>query len=230
MKKLLLLFLVFPFILGSCGSDGDKEDEDPIIDQPKSIIGVWENDNYFISFGSDGFYCAYIADRFIDSGNYNESKSVVSCENTYFSRKTVYTIKSISDTKLNVDISYTDVYGDKQNKTLTFTKSSTPPASQSNTLAGKSYRSSSSIFGNVTMAFSSYNSGIKSATKGNAANYPLSFFYIYIGGKLYHQILDDKSIQVPSIGSWSTDYYTIKCWKLSFSPNGSIEGIENIAL
>lgn len=230
MKKILFLLLVFPFILSSCGSDSDKEDEDPIASQPKSIVGVWENENYFISFSSDGFYTAYIADRFIDSGNYTESKGVVSCENTYFNRKTIYTIKSISDTKINVDISYKDIYGDNQNKTLEFTKSAISPASQSNTLAGKAYRSSSSLFGNVTMTFSSYNSGIKSATKGNAANYPLSFFYIYIGGKLYHQILDDKSIQVPSIGSWSTDYYTIKCWKLSFGSSGSIDGIENIAL
>lgn len=158
MKKLFFLLLILPITFSSCGSDGDKEDEDPVVNQPKSIVGVWENENYFVSFGSDGFYTAYIADRFIDSGNYIESKDVVSCENAYFNRKTIYTIKSISDTKLNVDISYTDIYGDKQNKIVTFTKSVTTPASQSKTLAGKSYRSSSSIFGNVTMTFSSYNS------------------------------------------------------------------------
>lgn len=231
MKKLLLLLLLaFPFALGSCSSDGDKvdDDEDPIIEQPKSIVGVWENDNYILSFNSNGFYCAYLADKFIDSGIYNEFKDVVSCENTYFNRKTIYTIKGISDTKLNVDISYKDIFGNSQNITMVFTKTTVTPASQSNALVGKVYKSLSSTFGNITMAFNTYNSGLKTATKGSAAKYPLSFFYIYVGGKLYHQILDDKSIQVPTIGSWSTDYYTVKCWKLSFDSNGGIGGIEII--
>lgn len=225
-----LLYILFAVTLFTACSSDDDNGEKPTIEEPKSIIGVWESDNYFISFDDNGFYSAYIADQFIDSGNYTKSESVVSCKNSYFNRQTVYAIKNISDTKIDLDISYTDIHGENKKKTMTFTKSGISPASQSNTLAGKSYRTSSSIFGNVTMVFSSYNSGIKSATKGGAEKYPLSFFYIYVGGKLYHQLLIDKSIQVPTIGSWSSDYYTIKCWKLSFDPNGSIDGIENIIL
>lgn len=171
-----LLYILFAVTLFTACSSDDDNGEKPTIEEPKSIIGVWESDNYFISFDDNGFYSAYIADQFIDSGNYTKSESVVSCKNSYFNRQTVYTIKNISDTKIDLDISYTDIHGDNKKKTMTFTKSEISPASQSNTLAGKSYRTSSSIFGNVTMEFSSYNSGIKSATKGGAEKYPLSFF------------------------------------------------------
>lgn len=220
--------MVLPLVFFSCSSDDDNNNDNN--DKPQSVIGVWENGNNLVSFNSDGFYSAYIADEFIDSGDYIYSESVVSCENTYFSRKTIYTIKSISDTKLDVNINYIDLDGKSQNKAIVFTKAMTTPASKSNTLSGKSYTSQSTYFGNVTMTFSAYNSGIKSATKGNAANYPLKFFYIFIGEKLYYQILDDSSIQVPSIGSWTTDYNTVKCWKLSFNPNGSISNVEIISL
>jgi len=74
------------------------------------------------------------------------------------------------------------------------------------------------------MKFNAFNSGIKSAEKGSAAKYPLRFFYVYIGEKLYHQILQEENVQVPSIGAWTTEYNLVKIWKLSFSPNGGISG------
>lgn len=228
MKKILFLAVMafLPiFIFQSC-SNSDKDE--PETNNEPNVTGVWENNNYFISLGSDGFYSAYIADEFVDSGNYTQTKDVILCKNTYFNRTTTYTIKRISDTELKVDITYTDLQGNNQNKNMTFFKSTTPPASQSNTLGGRSYRWLSSAFGYITMTFNAYNSGIKSATKGSAANYPLGFFYTYIGDKLYYQILRNENIQVPSIGSWTTNYNEVKCWKLSFSPNGSISGIDVI--
>nr|DAF41321.1 MAG TPA: hypothetical protein [Caudoviricetes sp.] len=80
------------------------------------------------------------------------------------------------------------------------------------------------------MTFSTYNSGIKSASKGSAAKYPLNFFYIYIGERLYYQLLKSNSGQVPTIGSWNTSYDDIICWKLHFSSNGSISDTEYITL
>lgn len=224
MKKILFLmamtFLAI-FFFQSC-SESDKDELD-INDKP-DITGVWENNNYFISFGSGGFYSAYIADEFIDSGNYTQSKDVILCKNTYFNRNTIYTIKGISDTELKAEITYTDLYGNNNKKNMTFTKATTMPASQSNTLGGKSYKLNSSTFGKITMLFSTYNSGIKSASKGSATKYPLNFFYIYIGEKLYYQVLQSNSSQVPTIGSWTTNYNDIICWKLHFSSNGSISG------
>jgi hypothetical protein len=222
--------LLSVFVFHSCsGSDSDEHDKDITTTTPVSLVGVWQKGNFFISFDSKGFYAAYLDDEFIDSGNYNQSKDVVKCNNMYFNRTTTYTIKSISDENLEVDISYMDLYGSHKNRTITFTKTDNIPASIENTLSGKSYTGFSSTFGNVTMTFSAYNAGIKNASKGSAAKYPLSFFYIYIGNKLYYQLLDDDSIQIPSIGSW-TDYNIVKCWKIYFSLNGSISNIENEAL
>ena len=226
MKKILFLMAMLPMILfTACSSDPDNGGTDDTDDNDTpSINGVWENGNHFVSFGSDGFYAAHIADEFIDSGNYTQSKNDVSCENAYFNRNTSYTIKSASDKELMVDVTYTDLNGKSNNKTMTFSKSTATPASQNHSLNGKSYIWYTSTFGNVTMTFNTYNSGIKSAAAGNAAKYPLKFFYIYVGEKLYHQILSDNSIQVPTIGSWSTNYNIVRCWKLSFNPNGSISG------
>nr|DAF41320.1 MAG TPA: Protein involved in gliding motility 9 Secretion System Type.5A [Caudoviricetes sp.] len=148
MKK--LLFLLFGLlIISSCGSEepistSDKPETDDNINEvneikQSDIVGVWEKGNYFISFGNDGFYSAYIADKFIDSGNYTLSKGVVSCNNTYFNRNTTYTIKSLYDAKIEVNVTYTDVDGNNHNRAMTFAKTTAMPASQSNTLAGKTY-------------------------------------------------------------------------------------------
>lgn len=230
MKRNLLFLLigVVCFLFSSCSNnDNDTSEED---DDLPSIVGTWENGNYFVSFNDNGFYSAYIADGFIDSGDYEQSESVISCENPYFNRKTTYAIKNISEAKVETEISYTDLHGEVKSKTMTFTKTDAPQASKSNTLSGKVMTWRSSVFGNVTMTFNSYNAGIKSASKGNAANYPLSFFYIYIGDKLYFQLLSNNSIQIPSIGGWTTEYNEVTCRKLFFTPNGSIDYFEDVDL
>lgn len=233
MKKILyLLVMVLPLVFTSCSSDDDIQKEETGNENlSSSIIGTWKSGNYFVSFGEDGFYSAYIAEEFIDSGDYKQVENEVSCSNNYFNRKTIYTIKDISETEMKVEISYTDLYGGANSKTMTFTKSDGDAVvSKSSTLSGKSITTYSSSFGNITRTFTSFNAGVKSATKGSAAKYPLNFFYIYIGNIMYHQILRNSSIQVPTIGSWTTDYDEVKCWKLSFSPNGSISDFENVDL
>lgn len=220
------------FVFTACSSDDDIQKEETGNEglQSSSIIGTWKNGNYFVSFGEDGFYSAYIADAFIDSGDYKRVEDKVSCSNNYFNRKTIYTIKDISETEIKVEISYTDLYGKANSKAMTFTKSDGAIVSKSNTISGKSITTNSSYFGNITRKFTSFNAGVKSATKGSAAKYPLNFFYIYIGNIMYHQILGSSSTQVPTIGDWTTDFYEVKCWKLSFSPNGSISDFENVDL
>ena len=234
MKRILFLMAMLPiFFFKSCSNeneipkDGETENENPPL---SSIVGTWESGNYFVSFGEDKFYSAYIADEFIDSGDYKQTENEVSCSNNYFNRKTVYTIKNISKTEMKVQVSYTDLYGKTNSKDMSFTKSNGSIVSKSNTLAGKSITSYSSYFGNVTRTFNSFNAGVKSATKGSAAKYPLNFFYIYIGNKMYHQVLRNNSIQVPSIGGWSTNYNEVICWELHFSANGSIDSFDNIEI
>lgn len=235
MNKFLLLALavLMPMWFIGCSDDENidpgKEDETESV-EISSIVGTWENDSFFVSFGDDGFYSAYIEDEFIDSGYYGIEGRKVSSFNPYFNRETVYTIKEMSDDKFNVDISYIDLYGVKKSKTMIFSKTNTSPVSENHTLEGKSITWLSPNSGNITMAFFSYNSGVKYATRGDASKYPLNFFYVYVGDKMYHQIIKNNSVQVPTIGDWTTEYNKVKCWKLSFSSDGMIDSFENIDL
>lgn len=234
MKKLLLMLaMILPMIaFTACSNDGSPihKEEQQDTDELKSIVGTWENGKYFVSFGEDGFYSAYIANEFIDSGDYKQLGNKISCLNNYFNRETIYTIKDISDLKMEAEILYTDLHGETNSTTIIFTKSDKDIVSKSNTLSGKSITTYSSYFGTVTKTFTSFNAGVKTATKGSAAKYPINYFYIYIGNVLYHQELYNNSIQIPSIGGWSTDYNKVKCWELSFAHNGTIKGFDDIDL
>ena len=128
-----------------------------------------------------------------------------------------------------MNIDYKDLYGNKKTKSISFTKVKKTPSTKNNTLSGKSYTFNAPYFGNITMSFNTYNSGIKSATKGSAKQYPLNFFYIYIGEKVYYQILENATIQVPSIGAW-TNYNDVICWTIDIGTNGEIIHIDTIPL
>ncbi len=224
MKRILLALLtaviLFPLLFTSCTDINSDE----ITSNPNSIEGVWknkDNDNYFVSFNGKGFYSAFLADEFIDSGEYTIAGKNIYCNNSYFGRETIYTIKSISDAELIVDLRYVDVYGKVQNLSMEFIKIDMKPASQRNPLAGKSCSWNNSAFGKVTMFFSTYCSGIKSATKGSAAQYPYNIFYVYIGDKMYYQLLRDSSTQIPTIGGWTSDF-SVECMKVNLNPDSSI--------
>lgn len=234
----ILFFMVVAIsqilLFGSCGKESDDKNEiiEDVLEEDKElpIIGTWANGNYFVSFSNEGYYSAYIADTFIDSGTYERIDDEINCFNNYFQRHTEYTIKDLSDSEMTLIIKYIDVWGNENKNEMTLIKTDGDIISKNNTLTGKSISWLSNYFGTITMTFSSSNSGIKAASKGSAAKYPLNFFYIYVGDKLYYQLLSNNSIQVPSIGGWTTDYNNVKCWKLYFSPNGSIDKFDVIDL
>lgn len=235
MKYILFIAIIISqtILLSSCTKESeDKNEIEDIINEDKQlpITGTWSNGDYFVSFSNDGYYSAYIADAFIDSGTYERVNNEINCSNYYFQRHTIFKIKDLSDTEMTIKITYTDIWGNTNEEEKTLNKTDDAIVSENNTLAGKSISWLSDYFGTITMTFSSSNSGIKTASKGSAAKYPLNFFYIYIGDKLYYQLLSNQSIQVPSIGGWTTDYNEVKCWKLYFSLNGSIDKFDVINL
>ena len=74
MKKTLLMIQMVVFLLGfmACSSENDNTKEMERLSFTQSdIIGVWASGDFFVSFGADGFYTAFIDDHFIDSGNYS---------------------------------------------------------------------------------------------------------------------------------------------------------------
>lgn len=223
-KVILMLVMALPMTFVSCSdSENNDNSNNPPQEEPVSIIGTWENGNYFVSFGDDGFYCSYLDEEFIDSGNYKEEENVIRCSNMYFNRNTTFNIIHATDTEITVEISYIDLSGDNKSKNMILTKSSIEPVLKENPLIGRSISwNTYDVFGTIAMNFNTYNSGAKTASKGNAKNYPLDFFYIYIGNKMYYQFLHNNSIQVPSIGGWNTNYEDVYCWNIIISPNGSI--------
>lgn len=231
MKKYIttLFFLTVAFIsFTACsGSDDVPEPEQQAEVTYTSLTGIWCNGNYFVSFHSSGFYSTYLDNTFIDSGTYTIDENVVTCYNGYFQRNTTFTISTKTDSQLSADITYTNNNGTTRNTSMTFTKSDTTPASRDDELTGKSYTWSSDPFEDVTLSFSTYNSGFKSSSRNDIV--PLIFFYIYIDSKSYYQIIYHSSQTTPVEG-WNTDYNTVKCMQYTFDSNGEISGHQDVQL
>lgn len=233
-----ILFVLFAFLyavsLVSCGGDDNEKDE-PTPPQDNTITlskieGVWASGDYFVSFSSDKFCTAFVAPVFLDSGSFQLADGVVTCRNSYFNHSTIYTIKSVTDSKMSVEVAYTDFRGDNKTATVALTKTAEFPVEKENPLVGKSYTSRSQYFGTVTNSFTTYCSGQKTASDGNAKKYPLNIFYIYRDGKYYQQLYTNKNHQTPSIGAWTTnaDDGEIQINQVTFSADGSIESVETI--
>lgn len=219
-KVFLIMAMVLPMVFISCSDD---DNNNPPQEESASIIGTWENDDYFVSFGEDGFYCCYLDEDFIDSGNYKQSDNIITCSNMYFNRNTTFNINHVTETEIGVEINYMDFSGNNKSKNMILTKSNIEPASKENPLIGRSISwNTYDMFGIIAMKFNTYNSGAKTASKGSAKNYPLDFFYIYVENRMYYQLLSNNSIQVPSIGGWNTNYGDVCCWNIIISPDGSI--------
>lgn len=221
-----MMAMMLPIMFVSCSDD---DNNNPPQEESASIIGTWGYENYFASFGEDGFYCSYLDEEFIDSGDYKQSGSIVTCSNAYFNRNTTFKIMNVTETEMIVEISYIDLNGNSEKKNMVLTKCGIESASKENPLIGRNISwNTYDTFGIITMNFNTYDSGVKTASKGSAKKYPLDFFYIYIDNKMYYQILRNNSIQVPTIGGWNTNYNDVSCWNIIISSDGSIsfEGID----
>ena len=210
----------------SC-KDSNNEPTEQQVDNKSKIIGTWESGEYILSFNKEGFYSAYIADEFLDSGDFMIDNNSIVCKNTYFNRETIYNIESVTNESLAVSISYKDNYGNPFNKKLSFNKSDLEPAVKDNPYISKSISWLTDVFGYVTHTFTTYNLITKTATKGSAARHPLTLYYIIIGNKFYYQHLDVHIGQMPTIGGWPTakwDEVIPNIIKLN--ENGTIWGFE----
>ena len=187
---LITIFSISGLTLSSCGDDED--------DSPKSIVGVWENGKYFVSLNKDKFLTAYINDKFIDNGTYevaSDNKSF-SCFNTYFNHTTIYYIKSVSDTHLDLEISYINAFGENYKEDLRLTKSNKKPVSKDNGLVGKSCSFTTQGSGSATYDFTSYNTATISSANTDKSKYPQTLHYIYFDEKVYIQKFPTFQIEV----------------------------------
>ena len=187
---LITIFSISGLTLSSCGDDED--------DSPKSIVGVWENGKYFVSLNKDKFLTAYINNKFIDNGTYevaSDNKSF-SCFNTYFNHTTIYNIKSVSDTHLDLEISYINAFGENYKEDLRLTKSNKKPVSKDNGLVGKSCSFTTQSSGSATYDFTSYNTATISSANTDKSKYPQTLHYVYFDEKVYIQKFPTFQIEV----------------------------------
>lgn len=234
MKKVLSILAVGLMLssLWSCGGEDENEPNNGVPEAPSgnySPVGVWESGNYFLSLGSDGFCVSYFGEPYIDCGSYNISgDTLITCNNSYYGRPTKYSIKEVTATSLKVGIQYTDMWGDTQSISKTFSKSEKAAAIKDHSLIGKTYttylNAQSSYM--VTTSFNSYNTGSRSTTMPSATKYPLDMFYIYFDGKIYYQTFKTV-IQMPSIGGWQPSY-KITVRKVVLQPSGMIDELSDI--
>lgn len=228
MKKYFFLVCV-ALALVCCGKETPTNEKEP--EKEYSIVGVWESNDKFLSFSSDGFYCAYLNDNFIDAGTYNRDKDEIRCTVDYFNRSTSYKIQSISDNSIDVKYTYTGIDGIAHQDFISFKKRSLLPTSSSHALLNKTYQENTSYAGIVTYSFSTSSSGSRVASGGAAKNYPLRMFYIFLNDKVYMQYFTNSngSNAIPSIGGWTTqaDRGDVFIYKVSFSNTGGIQSFKS---
>lgn len=215
--RIMLTVIISAVILQSCGG-GNDEPTNPI--QPETptnpgepaesegltetnLIGVWENGDFFLSFNEDGYFSGCIDARFIDNGKYSLNDDVVTVNNPYYSRKHTYIITAIDEKSISVTVNYTNIWSEEVTKDLKFSKSNENPTEKDNPWYGKTLSIYSQTFGTITYDFFSYYSGKRSASKGSASKYPISFYYVTLGNKFYWQYF--TAGQIPSIGSWNVN-------------------------
>lgn len=227
---LMMALIVAAITFSACSSSDDDKSSDEPQTKTYSEVGVWESGNYFVSLSSDHFLTAYVAPNFIDCGSYTRSNDdVITSSNSYYAKSTTYTIKSIDDKSMKIDVAYTDVKGDSKSTSLTLAKSSKTPTVKDNPLIGKNF-SWQALHGVTTMTFNTFNTGLQTSTWKNFEDYPLTIYYIYFDGCVYYQQFWPRGRQIPSIGGWGTkaDTGDIIVSKVTFSNDGSIQDMTGV--
>ena len=232
MKKLIYQFFivtvltVFSVSCGKSSPDSPKDDNKGQQEETiYSVVGVWKSGNNLISFHSDGFYCAYLGDKFIDNGYYKQDKNEsVVCDNYYYNRKTTYKLTSINENRMTVDVSSKDVFGVDFTKKMTFEKTTIEPTKEKHELTAKSW-SYVSTLGTITNSFVTNDTGTQTHSANPMKRCPLKFFYVYINGYAYLQY--SYLSEVLQIGGWSekAESKDIIALKIDFGPDGSMSFI-----
>ena len=178
MKNKIYLFFVFVFVsimFSACGGDDNNDVEKQPETKEYSEVGVWTSGKYFISMDGS-FLCAYFAPNMLDCGTYSKVDKTLLTQNSYFAKTTKYTIKSIDERSLSVNIDYVDMLGKEQTTSLKFNKSEKPCSAKEKPLIGKSYSYLTANVGTITLDFETYNTAKKKSSKSPMSKYPLSLF------------------------------------------------------
>lgn len=219
-----LLFMTIWVILSlisftSCSSDNEESLQNL---NSSNLIGVWESGDYFISFNKDGFYAAYLDEKFIDSGTYIINENSVLCTNPYKVSKTNYSINLAND-KLTADVSYTGINGSSLNKKIVFSKSKKAVIDKSNPVISKEFVHINAPYGFCTTRFDTYNTATyyTDELKPRIQNW----FYFFFNSKIYVQKFKPETAGV-SLFYEGCDTGDVFIYNVTFDSDGQIENID----
>lgn len=222
MKKILFMtawVALYLISFASCSSDNEENLQNL---NSSNLIGVWESGDYFISFNKDGFYAAYLDEKFIDSGAYTINKNSVLYVNPYKVSKTNYSM-SLANEELTADISYTGVNGISLNKKIIFSKSKKAVVDKSNPVISKEFVHINAPYGFCTTRFDTYNTATYSTDefKPRIQNW----FYFFFNSKIYVQKFKPETAGV-SLFYEGCDTGDVFIYNVTFDSDGQIENID----
>ena len=226
MKKhlLLLLTMMSAFAFTSCSSSSSADDTPT--KQKADIVGVWTNSDYFVSFNKDGYYTAYLNDKFIDSGSYTESDNSVICKNNYNNNTTTYKLLKVGS-KLDAVVTYKNFEGHNVSENISFSKTIKTPSEKDNFLIGKSYSYETMYYRTVTDKFETHN--IIYHTSNKSKSFKNVWYYIYLEPNIYYQKFTPTDKQYPSSTFMDDcDTWNVHIEKVATDSNGNIANMEFI--
>ena len=208
MKKYLffMLVVVSAFAVSACSSSSD---DDPKPKQKTDIVGVWANGDNFVSFNKDGYYTAYLNDKFIDSN-----------------KTTKYKILKVGS-ELDVIVTYNNFEGNDVTETISFSKTTKTPSEKDNFLIGKSFSYETMYYGTVTNKFETHNIIYHTSNKGKS--FKNLWYYIYLEPNIYYQKFIPTDKQYPT-STFMNDCNTgnVHIEKIHTSSNGDIYAMERV--
>lgn len=223
MKKYLLILLTIAsvFAVVACSSSSD---DNTTPKQETNIVGVWANGDYFISFNKDGYYIAYLNDKFIDSGSYTESDNSVICKNNYNNNTTTYKLLKVGS-KLDAVVTYKNFEGHNVSENISFSKTTKTPSEKDNFLIGKSYSYETMYYRTVTDKFETHNTIYHTSNKSKS--FKNVWYYIYLEPNIYYQKFTPTDKQYPSSTFMDDcDTWNVHIEKVTTDSNGNIANME----
>lgn len=220
-QSVFLLFL--SVMLFSCSSDNKEEGQKE--SESFNLVGVWKSGDYFISFSDEGFYSAYLSDKFIDSGNYelNQKDKIVTCKNTYTNKSTKYDIVNCTSSGLICKVTYINFEGKEVNENFSMKKVNSTPSSKEHVLIGKSYRYLAKEYGYCIMKFDTFNTAKLTTDeyKPKAQNW----YYIYLDSNIYFQRFAPNGAGLNSFYA-NCGKGDVNIYRMNVSSNGLIESFD----
>lgn len=188
------------------------------------IRGIWECGEYYLAI-SENELRAYIADDFIDNGEYEYKNNAIICYDRFFDRTTQYTITEIGNNLMSLSIDYVNYTFEEKHKELTFVKRDTNVPRTS--LVGHSISRYLGSWGDETITFCNEYYALMKCSAHN--DFALDVHYVFRSPYIYYQSFNPAGIRYALVGGWGLEVDTgyVRILELKFE-DGHISGYKDI--